>query len=240
MSNNPITQSAFKNVKKRAKCIRKDQKIKHMEALDIAAHEAGYQDYREFEKAFSSPASLIINQAYVSDLLSKIIKSEYVQRAIREGLRMIPELSNSEKYFWDAFSKGIPPNGKLHSNHYKIFAFGMDKESLKKEGYQLISSDEMEDRVTGYLAIAIAHFFRSIAACIEDRREEHAPFNTYMSDWIDSCNLIPEEDEAYRTLVNSFPINVNVRMLPGSTTWGSVAGDNYEGRKPTRDTNSVH
>lgn len=236
MSKPPITQSAFKNLKKRAKCIGKENKISYMEALDVAAQEIGYKNYRYFHIAFTRKAKFVVTEEYANDVLTDIIQSAYSKKIFGEAIRMFPGIRSPEKFFWDAFLKGIQPDGRFHSGHYKIFAYGMDKESLKKEGYLLISEDRLENRITGYLVIAIAHFFRSIAACIADQREDHSPFNTYMSDWIDSCNLIPEEDEAYITLVKAFPINDNVRMVSGSTTWGSLSGGNYEGRKPLKGT----
>lgn len=218
MSELTITKTKFANLKKAAKLIKKELNIKHMESLDIAAKREGYDSYRDFEKSYSKnhkqteKDKMSIND-FAKHMLSNICD---MPELFCTGSKFLEaDKEEIKNQFLRAFEEGVIEKPALRNRNLHRFAFGMDKEHVKKEGYKGLNSEDMNSRISGALLVAMGHFFRSVHYCFTDNRNVHVNFATYMADWLDALSLVKPDSDLYSILRKNFPENDIVIMKNG-------------------------
>ncbi|WP_025822451.1 hypothetical protein [Shewanella marina] len=221
-----ITSTFFENVKKSAKKLKKNLNIPHSEALDLASQKAGYPTYHAlitaYKKQIQTPTNL---DSFIREALTEIIDSEYNRKEIDVEGHIISKNHNDAEdihslvrsKLLEIFDNGINHTGVNISADWSVCRYGIDKESLKDMGYELIEFGSIEERTVGALIVCLGHFYRSAADCYVSRRLIHPNFNTYLTDWIRSTAIIGSDSS--QILLEMYPENKYNGLAKGTSYW---------------------
>jgi hypothetical protein len=222
MTPNTLTKTAFLNIKKEAKKIKKNSNIKYTEALEIASKHAGFSSYWEAEKCFSessqnsrpTPDEKTSKLTGALDLLDQILNHP-VPNPHHDELK----IENIKAIHSDIFNNGIHELTRQFDDLFFTLGYSFDKEAFKTKGYQLLAENDAGNKLTGLFLLALCHFFRSAQSCLSDQRNSHPNFDDYFTDWLRSLSLQENATAIVSVLCTIFPKREIPVMKNGSTTW---------------------
>lgn len=220
-----ITSTFFNNVKKSATKLKKTQKIKHTQALELASQEVGYPTFYALNKAYKNKVS--IQTDFIQDVrnfLINFVSSEYGSEVIEKNRSMISDYHQGAEdihsivlsKLLDVFDHGVDDDGTNINAGWSVVNWCICKETIKDIGYHCIQQDSIEDKIKGNLLVSMGHFFRSTADSYQSRRLTHPNFIIYVADWVRSVGA---DKLCQSKMLKMYSENEYNGLVKGTTYW---------------------
>lgn len=184
MSNDPSKNSTrLNNIKKRARFLKSEHQIKHTEALEMAAKDAGFPSYLKAKHRTTSAQTSSNLPEYIERVIfwsaqtKENHNSRYHMYFDQDYPPVIPSSISSLDYPQEILKKIALQGTESDHEYWRIVAYALDKERMKESGRRQIAEGKPE---SGYIDMALAYFFRSVATALEGGRNHHPSFSGFL------------------------------------------------------------